>query len=313
MKVRLFLPVAALLLGAAGPVIAQDAMALFQQGRAKVEKGDWAGSCPLFEEAHRLQPEALGILMNLADCQQHTGKLASSWSNYVEAEARAKGKGEAERAQYAHEQAALVEPRLSTLRVNAAATPGLHVSRNDHEIGNGILGTSFPVDAGDHTIKASAPGYKTWTSVVKVQGDKAAVSVDVPALEKLDGSIPPPDGAPPPGGSSVRRPIGFAAIAVGGAGLIVGAVTAGLTASKRSTLLKSCPTSHCLPGQAPALQGDVNTMNTLAGVSTGTFIAGGAVAALGIILVATAPSARPPSTGLVPVVGPRFAGLAGSF
>ena len=90
-------------------------------------------------------------------------------------------------------------------------------------------------------------------------------------------------------------------------------MTAGLTASKRSSLLQKFPTGHCLSSQEPALQGDVNTMNTLAGVSTGTFVAGGVLAAAGILLVVTAPGAKPQPVGLVPVVGPGFAGLAGKF
>src|SRR6185312_16344577 len=84
MRSLAWLPLAALLLAIPRPGAAQDAMALFRQGRALAERGDWAGACPLFEESHRLQPDAIGILLNLADCQAHTGKLASAWSNYVE-------------------------------------------------------------------------------------------------------------------------------------------------------------------------------------------------------------------------------------
>ena len=71
MRAALILPLSALTLLALTPqASAQDPLALFKQGRALVEQGKWAQACPLFEEAHRLQKDAIGITMNLADCYQ---------------------------------------------------------------------------------------------------------------------------------------------------------------------------------------------------------------------------------------------------
>ena len=47
-------------------------------------------------------------------------------------------------------------------------------------------------------------------------------------------------------------------------------------------------------------------------VSTGGFVAGGALAAAGIVLVATAPRA-PQQAGWAPVIGPGYAGVQGRF
>jgi hypothetical protein len=277
-------------------------MALFRQGRALVERGDWAGACPLFEESHRLQPDAIGILLNLADCQAHTGKPASAWSNYVEAEARSKSKGDQERTQYAHAQATALEPRLSRLRVNAAPTPGLRVTRDDHEMGSGILGTAFPVDPGEHRIAATAPGFKPWSTVVKVQGDGASVSVDVPLLEKGDGTA----------WGSQR----IAGVAVGGAGVLgiaAGSILGALTLKKVSDSKSqgNCNATLSVCNQTGLdMQADAKTM---AHGSTAAFVVGGAAVVAGIVLIATGGRAGPlKETGrwtVGPMASPEMSGL----
>ena len=60
-----------------------SAEALFREGRARAEAGDWAKACPLFVESNRLD-FALGTSMNLAACEEHIGKVASAWEGYRE-------------------------------------------------------------------------------------------------------------------------------------------------------------------------------------------------------------------------------------
>src|SRR5690242_7148142 len=57
------------------PVAAE---ALFHDGRAAAQKGDWETACPKFRESQRLDPAA-GTLLNLADCEEHRGKVATAW------------------------------------------------------------------------------------------------------------------------------------------------------------------------------------------------------------------------------------------
>jgi hypothetical protein len=313
MRGRTFLPGALFLLLAAAPLPAraQDAVALFEQGRALVAQEKWAAACPLFSEAHRLQKEAVGIAMNLGECYGHINRTASAWSAFREAEFQAKKQNDPARAQYAHEQAALLEPRLSRLKIDAEPTPGLIIHRDDQEVGAGVLGTAFPIDPGPHKIEATAPGYRVWSTTVVIGPEKDQQSVAIPALGKAPAGADPDGGADfagRPGGSG-QRPLGFAAIGVGGAGLLVGAITLALDASKGASLARECPMGRC----TASLQPDVASYHTLGIVSTTGFIAGGALAATGTMLVVLAPKKSPQGAGVRPLLGPGFAGVVGRF
>jgi thioredoxin-like negative regulator of GroEL len=94
-------PLAILALLVPGAALAQDALLLFSKGRALVQQGKWSEACPVFAEAHRLQPTAVGISMNLAECYQQIGKTASAWLAFRETEFLCKAASDTERAQYA--------------------------------------------------------------------------------------------------------------------------------------------------------------------------------------------------------------------
>ena len=60
------------------------AQALFEQGRALVERGDIAAACPLFEESQRLDP-GVGTMLWLADCYASSGKTTTALVWFKEA------------------------------------------------------------------------------------------------------------------------------------------------------------------------------------------------------------------------------------
>src|SRR5688572_29187335 len=71
------------------PVGAQErdraaAEALFRAGREAAGRGDYATACQRFEESNRLEPTA-GTVMNLANCREQLGQIASAWQRYREA------------------------------------------------------------------------------------------------------------------------------------------------------------------------------------------------------------------------------------
>src|SRR5688572_14112375 len=74
--------------GSSGAAWARDpaaAEALYRAGRDAAKKGDWDSACAKFAESQRLDP-APGTLLNLADCEERRGLIASAWTHYVEAE-----------------------------------------------------------------------------------------------------------------------------------------------------------------------------------------------------------------------------------
>ena len=56
------------------------AEALFRDGRAAAQKGDWESACPKLRESQRLTRR--GDVVNLADCEEHRGKVATAWQLY---------------------------------------------------------------------------------------------------------------------------------------------------------------------------------------------------------------------------------------
>jgi tetratricopeptide (TPR) repeat protein len=276
---------------------------LFADGQKLVEAGNFAAACPKFEESQRLDAGA-GTLLNLGNCYEKIGKLASAFGSYKEAEATARNANDTKRQAEAARRAEALALKLPTLALvvpPAARAPGFEIKRNGVLVGEGQWGSGVPVDPGHNTIEASAPGYKSWSTIVRIEATGSAVQIEIPPLEKL-----PMDAGATSGGSA-QRSVGYAAIGVGGAGLLVGAIALGLDASKNSALAKQCSMGHC----ATSAQSDINVYHTLGALSSTSLIVGGALAAAGVFLVLVAPSKKPASVS--PIVGLGYAGLSGKF
>ena len=109
---------AAVVLVAAGSgrAAAQSAEAetLFRDGKKLMAKGQFAEACLAFEGSFKKDPAAT-TLLNLADCREKNGQLASAWGHFVEAARLARGQGAIEKS--ARDRADALEPKLSYLVV----------------------------------------------------------------------------------------------------------------------------------------------------------------------------------------------------
>jgi hypothetical protein len=120
--------------------------------------------------------------------------------------------------------------------------------------------------------------------------------------------------AEPSSGGSTGRTIGWVSLAVGGAGLGVGAVLGVLAATKHRDLVQECGGTEC----PPQAYGSVDEYHTLGTASTVSLIGGAGAAALGLVLVVASPSSSPARVErakreIVPWVGFGSVGATGRF
>ncbi|MEO8796371.1 MAG: tetratricopeptide repeat protein, partial [Polyangiaceae bacterium] len=304
-----------------------DAQAAFELGRKLVLRGKFAEACPKFEESERLDP-GLGTMLFLADCYEKTGKTASAWGQFREAEAIAIKESDS-REQIAHDRAIRLEPKLSKviLQVDPAnKVEGLHVTRDGDDIGEGVWNTPLPIDPGPHELGASAPGKTPWTEHVEIANDASTITVAIPKLADepnavaplvavpIRGPVEPPPEEPKNRGNT-QRILGLSAMGVGVAAGIVGTVFGVVAKSKNATSNDgpcNANTNLCVSQQGVDERSAAKTdalVSTIAFIGAGVFVAGGAV------LYFTAPTSKRPVAGLVPSIGPQSAGLqlGGSF
>lgn len=324
---------AAALALAAVPAHAQDAQtqamgrSLFNEAVALFNKGDYESACLKFEASLKAFP-GIGTRGKLAECYEKAGRVASAWQTYREVAQLATKSGDATREQVAAERAKALEPKLSYVTVvippvNDVA--GLVVKRNGREVERSKLGVADPIDPGSVIFDLSAPGKKQLRKIVPVK-ESARVTFEVPALAPEDAphGVAPVEPAPAPVAPTTeppayvqsdppqwQKPVGIVAMGLGAVGLGVGTVF-GLSAS--STYDGAFDTGACNRGDNTcdrAGQEKIDDARSKASLSTVFFIAGGVLAASGIVLFLTAPSSsRPRSTGLyvTPALGGAVVG-----
>ena len=183
-------------------------------------------------------------------------------------------------------------PTLAKVRIElspeARALPGLEVTRDGAVVVGPLLDHDLPVDAGSHTVRAAAPGHVAFTATFVVQRATRTV-VKVPALEVGDDRPP----APP------TPPLRVAGVVVGAAGVVglgVGAFGAILANSKWKSARTACPAADPTVCTSAGVSLG-HQANTFANVANVGFIAGGVLAATGIVLFVAAPRAAPTDAG----------------
>jgi hypothetical protein len=218
------------------PVTAE---ALFRQGREAIAKGDFAAACPKFVESQRLDP-SVGTLMNVAECEEHEGRVASAWERWHEAMDQLLHASD-DRVATARAHLAALEPRLPKLVVRLPPDlPEGQVTRDGVRLGPAAIGVAVPVDPGEHRLTLSVPGHETRDRAVRlVEGQTLEVSLTAgaPAAEPSAAtrSTEP---------TSTRRTLGWSALGLAGAGLATALVSGALAAHDRSVVDAECDASR---------------------------------------------------------------------
>jgi hypothetical protein len=196
-----------------------------------------------------------------------------------------------------------LKPRVPSVKVRVSGPPAANVMTTIDGIDVDASG-DVALNPGAHTVGATADGWKPGESEVRVaEGEHLTVQIQLVA------SAPPP----PPKATAGSRVPGVVVLSIGVAGLAVGGVFGGLAFSATSSAKALCKGTAC----SPAAGDDIARSKLYGNVSTGAFIAGGAVAVTGLVLTIVAPGGAKADSkeraGVRPWVGLREAGLVGRF
>ncbi len=314
-----------------------EADVLFHDGKALMKDGKIGEACDKFDASDRAEP-SVGTELNLADCREKNGQLATSWAVFRKAAVAAKTAGDSKREAEARRRASLLEPRLAYLTIlvpDASRIDGLQVARNGMAIDPELWNQGVPVDPGDYEISGQAPGHERWSAHVKIASDTQKASVEVPRMktfaEAARDAKPPPEVkpvAPPPvvakpdesaqpdatpSAFTGTRKIAIAVAAVGVIGIATGAVFGAKANSLESQSDATCPTSVCNDPHALQLNSDAHSDARIANIG---IIAGGALVAGGVVLwFIGAPKIAHDEVAITPVLAGGVLGLSatGSF
>lgn len=259
-------------------------------------QGNYRVACSKFDESQRLDP-ALGTLLNLANCREKEGKVASAWSSFRDAEGLAHGAGPADAEAVAHERARALEARVPRLllAVTQGQPAALKVARNGIDVGPAQWDTPIPLDPGEYRLTATAPGYTSFQTTVTLKEGAGTVQILLPVLVRDPNlnSIPPVNqersaALPKTLGDAPSHSVPTASWIAGGVGLAAIGTGAGLAAWASSQYYSvNCPDHVCQPNEL-----DVRSRaRTKATVATVLFIGGTLAASTGVLLWAAQPSA----------------------
>jgi hypothetical protein len=280
---------------------------LYDDAKAAMAREEYATACQKFAESHRLDPATGGTLLNLAVCHEKMGKPATAKAEFAQAAQLAQHFQRPDRVQVAKDHIERLQPLASSITLDVAegtaTMAGLRVAIDGTAIGRAAW-DNIPVDPGEHTVTAEAPGKIAYSRHLTIGEAQETPVVDVPILPDAPAPAPTasalsPTMLVPPASSdaelaraaSAHRAVAFLLGGVGAAGIAVGAAF-GLEAIHQNHLSEQrcgTPSSYC-----PT---DPNGSQALAYADVSDVAFGVALVALGVgtYFLVTAPKVPPPS------------------
>lgn len=301
MQLRPLLVVSLLL--ATSPALADDAETLFREGRKALEAGDYATACGKFAESQRLEP-APGTLLNLAGCEERSGKLVASAEHYRLAAAGFPKQDS--RRSVAIDKATALDKRVGHLVLHKKDLPeGARVRNGDAPMT--LFDAPIAVDPGTQAIVVEADGRAPAsfaTSVPEGATVEVSLSVGPPnvAVATEPQRPPSPRTKPDPGdrpSPSPRRTIGFVVADVGGVALVGGTIFGVWSLARAGTYRSHCDGQNVCDQDGFDAASDLKWMTPL---STVLVVGGAALVATGLVLYFTAPKSARATGRFDPVV-----------
>ncbi len=305
----------------------------FKEAAALQAGGDFARALEAYKDVAQVKSTA-HIRFNIATCEEKLGDYVSALGTYRLALTEATKSNSKDIESSVQAALAELEPRIPTLTLRRGEGAAVaEVTLDGRKVANPSIGVEFQVNPGPHDLRATAPDRLPFAAeltladkdhrVVELVLKPRAVAAPLPPSPRAPWApwrrrraptTSPPSDEPPHPPPDRSRPLRFAGIGVGGAGvvsLVLSGVFYGMRNSAISTLNGECGASHMTcPADAA---GTRNSGQSDATISTATFIVGLGALAIGGTLVGLSlrKKAPPPTAGLV--VLPGGAAVRGAF
>lgn len=296
------------------------ARAQLEQGYALKEQGKFDEALPHLLESLRLDPQ-LKTMTNLADCEEHLGKLVDAQQHWIQARDRAAIEQNERLKESVEGKLKALESRMPRLTIKLApdAPASTEVVRDGTVLGAVSVGTPLPANVGAHTVVARGPGLAEQSFTVTLKEGEQQELVVAPGAPLPPSASPPAgqggatDGAS--GGGSGWSTMTTGAVVAGGVAVVGLGMGIGFglsTGSHWSTAQQECG-KGCGPS-SPA-QSARSTAITDATISDASFVVAGVALATGVVLWLTAPKRaeappQPLSLRIVPLLGGSGDGVA---
>jgi hypothetical protein len=264
------------------------AEALFREGRAGMEAGDYAHACPKFAESLRLD-FAIGTVLNLAACEEKVGRLASAWQHYRQVVEMLPP--EDERHPLAAARADALDARVPRLTISmvAPAPQGTRVTRDDVDLGDPSLGVALPVDPGEHVVMVIAPGRADRRWVVQIrESERRQLTIEPGAVR--DAAVVRTTSA-----HDARRPAGFVVGGLGVASLAVGSYFGVRALNSRSDSDAGCTNGRCRDAASANAYDDAKSFAHVADATLAIGIVGVAVGSYLVLTSSTTTETAAPT------------------
>ncbi len=282
---------------------------LFEEGKALLAQGKLAEACPKLAESLRLDT-GIGTMLYLAECWERSGRTASAWGQFREAQVVA-ARDKDPREKIARARAEKLEPKLARLAIvvpPASEVKDLVVTKDGTPVARALWGTEAPIDPGKHVVRASAPGRIAWETTIDVAEQGARERVVVPTLGEEPVAIVQPRREPLPlprteeraakegeGKLPTRRVVALGLAGLGVVGLGLGTYLGLSASSSLDDANARCDERFC-DAEGLSLRDDAVTK---ANLSTVSFAASGVAIAAGAVLWFTTPRRRARGAGWI--------------
>ncbi len=211
---------------------ADRADALFEEGRKAADAGDYITARERFNESLRAAP-AVGTLMNLADAEDHVGRLVESLARWKEALALAR-KTNDPRVEFIQDRIGRLQARIPTLTIEVAGKlpRGTRISHGGTALRADEIGKPIPVNPGRHVSIGSAPGLPEERMEVTVdEGQHKVVRLTFHRTSPIKADTEP------------DHTLAYVLGGVGAAGVMAGVVTGWMLRSRQHTIDQHCDSS----------------------------------------------------------------------